>query len=108
MSRVCGTHKALGSPGRRRSDVRRTDRSAPHRVAQGAVEETADAVERQLRTPQGSVSTAECSELLGISRLSARRYLEHFAATGAVSVALRYGSAGRPERRYTWTSGAGS
>ena len=65
-------------------------------------------MERQLRTPQGSVSTAECSELLGISRLSARRYLEHFAATGAVSVALRYGSAGRPERRYTWTSGAGS
>lgn len=47
----------------------------------------------------GEVSAAECAELVGISRVSARRYLEHFLGTGAVVLRLQYG-AGRPERRY--------
>lgn len=47
----------------------------------------------------GEVSAAECAELVGISRVSARRYLEHFLSTGELAVRLQYG-AGRPERRY--------
>ncbi|MCV7423651.1 response regulator [Mycobacterium yunnanensis] len=47
----------------------------------------------------GEVSSAECAELVGISRVSARRYLEHFLGVGAVELRLQYG-AGRPERRY--------
>ena len=39
---------------------------------------------------------------VGISRVSARRYLEHFVSTGQADVRLRYGSTGRPERRYRW------
>jgi len=34
--------------------------------------------------------------------VSARRYLEHFHTTGDAGVSLRYGTAGRPERRYNW------
>jgi len=47
----------------------------------------------------GEVSAAECAELVGISRVSARRYLEHYLGTGALQLRLQYG-AGRPERRY--------
>ncbi|OPX08815.1 response regulator [Mycobacterium sp. AT1] len=47
----------------------------------------------------GEVSSAECAELVGISRVSARRYLEHFLGVGALELRLQYG-AGRPERRY--------
>ena len=47
----------------------------------------------------GEVSAAECAELVGISRVSARRYLEHFLDVGALELRLQYG-AGRPERRY--------
>lgn len=47
----------------------------------------------------GEVSAAECADLVGISRVSARRYLEHFLTTGTVGLRLQYG-AGRPERRY--------
>ncbi|BBX08479.1 response regulator [Mycolicibacterium aichiense] len=47
----------------------------------------------------GELSAAECADLVGISRVSARRYLEHFLTTGAVGLRLQYG-AGRPERRY--------
>lgn len=47
----------------------------------------------------GEVSAAECAESVGISRVSARRYLEHYLATGLLEIRLQYG-AGRPERRY--------
>ena len=49
-----------------------------------------------------SLSAAEAAGLLGISRVSARRYLEHLTETGKVEVSLRYGEVGRPERRYAW------
>ena len=58
------------------------------------------------RTPKrqetADVSAAEAASLLEISRVSARRYLEHLTETGKVEVALRYGEVGRPERRYAW------
>jgi response regulator of citrate/malate metabolism len=47
----------------------------------------------------GEVSAAECADLVGVSRVSARRYLEHYLGTGALELRLQYG-AGRPERRY--------
>ena len=50
------------------------------------------------------VSAAELAETLGMSRVSARRYLEHLVATGAAEVAPRSGSAGRPEHRYRMPS----
>jgi response regulator of citrate/malate metabolism len=46
------------------------------------------------------ISSTECAEKVGISRVSARRYLEHFVAQGRATVRLKYGGAGRPERRY--------
>lgn len=46
------------------------------------------------------LSATECGEVVGIARSSARRYLEHLVDTGAAAVRHRYGSAGRPERRY--------
>lgn len=47
----------------------------------------------------GEVSAAECAEAVGISRVSARRYLEHYLSAGILELRLQYG-AGRPERRY--------
>jgi response regulator of citrate/malate metabolism len=60
-------------------------------------------VEQVLRGHDGDLSAAECAELTELSRVSARRYLEHFVATGAATVRLRYGGTGRPERRYRWS-----
>jgi len=51
----------------------------------------------------GEVSATECAEAVGISRVSARRYLEYYLHTGALAIRLQYG-AGRPERRYRRTS----
>lgn len=68
-------------------------------LPKGLSPETADAVEAAL-TASGELSATECAEAVGISRVSARRYLEHFVARGSVTVRLQYGGAGRPERRY--------
>jgi response regulator of citrate/malate metabolism len=69
-------------------------------LPKGLSPETAEAVERTLREAGDSLSATECAEAVGISRVSARRYLEHFVAKGRAEVSLRYGSTGRPERRY--------
>lgn len=72
-------------------------------LPKGLSPETADAVEAALASA-GELSAAECAETVGISRVSARRYLEHFVARGAAVVRLQYGGAGRPERRYRTAS----
>jgi response regulator of citrate/malate metabolism len=72
-------------------------------LPKGLSGETAALVERALRAATDDVSAAECAARTDISRVSARRYLEHFVATGQADVRLRYG-AGRPERRYHWLS----
>ncbi|GAY16340.1 response regulator [Mycobacterium sp. shizuoka-1] len=71
---------------------------APKAMPKGLGAETGQLVLDAVRGA-GEVSAAECAELVGISRVSARRYLEHFLSTGTVGLRLQYG-AGRPERRY--------
>ncbi|WP_020015696.1 response regulator [Promicromonospora sukumoe] len=45
-------------------------------------------------------SAAEVAEAVGMSRVSARRYLEHLVTEGYAQVTPRYGTTGRPENRY--------
>ena len=73
--------------------------SRPVVLPKGLSPPTAESVLEALAGTEG-LSAAECAEAVGISRVSARRYLEHFVSTGQVEVRLKYGGAGRPERRY--------
>ncbi|MFH5821182.1 response regulator [Georgenia sp. AZ-5] len=97
------THRAL-SPGAEaaQTDVDRlfaTPKvSAP--LPKGLSTETLQLVEQVLTASARDLSAAEAAELSGISRVSARRYLEHLAEAGKAEVRLRYGEVGRPERRY--------
>ncbi|MEO5710957.1 MAG: response regulator [Nocardioidaceae bacterium] len=77
-------------------------RGGDKRLPKGFSPETLRLVEDTLRLEAADVSAAEAAGLLGIARVSARRYLEHLVETGKVEVSLRYGEVGRPERRYTW------
>ena len=71
-------------------------------LPKGLSGETATLVAEVLRSTE-DVSAAECAARTDISRVSARRYLEHFVSTGQADVRLKYGT-GRPERRYYWQS----
>jgi response regulator of citrate/malate metabolism len=55
--------------------------------------------ERLRETP---ASATEVADATGISRVTARRYLEHLAETGLVDRHSRYGGGGRPEVEYRW------
>lgn len=46
------------------------------------------------------VTAVELSKLLGISRSTARRYLEYLVSIKKVKTKLNYGTVGRPERQY--------
>ncbi len=72
-------------------------------LPKGMSPQTASLVANVLRQADPTVSATETAEQVGISRVSARRYLEYFSSIGQAEVTLRYGSAGRPERRYRWT-----
>lgn len=48
----------------------------------------------------GPASAAEVGARFGISRVTARRYLEHLVASGAATREPRYGTTGRPELEY--------
>ncbi|WP_326690500.1 MULTISPECIES: response regulator [unclassified Streptomyces] len=74
----------------------------PQSLPKGLTEQTCALVRRTLEAgpAEAGLSASECAERSGLSRVSARRYLEHFVATGTATVTLRYGTTGRPERRY--------
>ncbi|NLU69192.1 response regulator [Streptomyces sp. HNM0574] len=78
--------------------------TAPESAAlpKGLTPQTAALVRGTLeRSEDGEgLSASECAERSGISRVSARRYLEYFVSRGSARVTLRYGTTGRPERRY--------
>lgn len=69
-------------------------------MPKGLSPETAELVLAAVADATGELSAQECAEVVGISRVSARRYLEYFTSQGMVVVTLRYGNVGRPERRY--------
>ncbi len=71
----------------------------------GIAPETLDLVRATLQEagPDG-LSATECSERTGLARVSARRYLEQLVAQQEADVRQRYGTAGRPERRFTLRS----
>lgn len=77
-------------------------RTTPKVLPKGLTEDTSALIAAAMRSYDGDLSAGECAERIGLSRVSTRRYLEHFVDTGKAEVRLRYGSAGRPQRRYRW------
>ncbi|TDB69832.1 response regulator [Micromonospora sp. KC723] len=73
--------------------------TAPDTLPKGLVAATLDAVLDALRSRPGQ-SASEVAERTGMSRVTARRYLEHLADTGRVNRSPRYGTPGRPEVEY--------
>lgn len=56
----------------------------------------------------GPTSAVETGARLGMSRVAARRYLEHLVAESRVARSPRYGTRGRPESVYAWRGASGS
>ncbi|MEV4684254.1 response regulator [Streptomyces kurssanovii] len=65
---------------------------------------TLEAVTRTLRESAEGLTATEAAAAVGISRITARRYLEHLVTAGRAARAPQYGQIGRPELQYRWIS----
>jgi response regulator of citrate/malate metabolism len=75
-----------------------TARSLPKGLNATTLEHVRDAV-RDTRAP---LTASDVAGRCGLSRVTARRYLEHLAVEGVVTLSMRYGGTGRPEHLYAW------
>ena len=110
LQRYATDHRSLTAPTVAQTDLDRLFGAAPQRPAttrlpKGLSPESAELVAGVLRATDDDLSASECADRTGLSRVSARRYLEHFVETGRAEVRLQYGAAGRPQRRYAWRTG---
>lgn len=69
-------------------------------LPKGMSRESLDAVVQVLRSHDDAQSAAEVAKLVGASRVTARRYLEHLADVSLADRRSRYGGPGRPEVEY--------
>lgn len=75
-------------------------------LPKGLSEETLGAVIDALKSSD-EVTAAEIGEAAGVSRVTARRYLEYLTVRRMAARALRYGTKGRPEHVFRWNGTAG-
>jgi response regulator of citrate/malate metabolism len=73
-------------------------------IRKGRSSQTAELVIEAVRAAGEPITAADLAAQLGLSRATAQRYLSDLAADGRVSVALRYGTTGRPEHLYSWST----
>ena len=96
-----------GGAGASQSDVDQAFASlrAPSELPlpKGLSASTLESVQEFMKLQSGAVSASEVMEALGMSRVTARRYLEYLADAGTVSRTARYGAPGRPENEYRWS-----
>jgi response regulator of citrate/malate metabolism len=95
---VAGQHEVdrlLGGPGGLRTPAE--DR-LPKGMSRGSLESTI----ARLRGAATPLSAAELAGQVGMSRVSARRYLEYLCDVGLAHRTSRYGGTGRPEIEYSW------
>ncbi len=73
-------------------------------LPKGLTASTLALVTKTLREAPGPVSAAQLAAIIGASRVTARRYLEHLADIGSATRHNRLGGTGRPEIEYGWAS----
>jgi two-component system CitB family response regulator len=81
--------------------------SGPSDLPKGLSRHTLALVAEGLRNAEADLSAGEAAQRCGLSRVSARRYLEQLTAMGLAEVHPRYGGTGRPENGYRWVGPGG-
>jgi len=76
-------------------------------LPKGLSDSTLDLIIQVLGKSQSGLAAAAVAEAAGVSRVTARRYLDHLCQLGRAEVAMRYGGPGRPEHRYQLVSVSG-
>jgi len=75
-------------------------------LPKGLARPTLELVRRVLREAAEDLTATEVAERGHLSRVTARRYLDHLFRQGEAEIGMRYGAPGRPEHLYRWPDGA--
>ena len=102
-ARLAGTDDLGQEEVDRALGVLRTTSRSQTAVPKGMSGDTLRDVTAALRAAGGARSASEVAEVVGTSRVTARRYLEYLAGERLVRRGVRYGGSGRPEVEYVWT-----
>lgn len=78
--------------------------SHPERLPKGIDSATLEQIRQVLARSEAPLSAEQLGERMGLSRVTAWRYLEYLQQTGLAAVEVEYGSIGRPIKRYKSTS----
>lgn len=76
----------------------RSARNEP--LPKGLSDATLEVIVQVLARSQSGLPAAAVADAAGVSRVTARRYLDHLCQLGKAEVTMRYGGPGRPEHRY--------
>jgi response regulator of citrate/malate metabolism len=80
-----------------------TLRGTPARtLPKGLNATTLDHVRDAVREAGAPLTASEVAGRCGLSRVTARRYLEHLVVESIITLSMRYGGTGRPEHLYAW------
>ena len=74
----------------------------PAVLPKGLSRPTLERIVNALRVAPDGLTATAAAESVGISRITARRYLEHLVEAGRAARSPLYGQVGRPELRYRW------
>ena len=69
-------------------------------LPKGLSDATLDLIVLALGRSLSGLPAAAVADAAGVSRVTARRYLDHLCQLGRVELTMRYGGPGRPEHRY--------
>lgn len=82
--------------------LRSTDRPT---LPKGMSAPTLEVVTARLRETASGLTASAAATAAGVSRVTARRYLEYLVESGRAARTPQYGQVGRPEMRYRWSPG---
>ena len=69
-------------------------------LPKGLSDTTLNLIVQVLGKSQSGLTATAVAEAAGVSRVTARRYLDHMCQLGRAEVTMRYGGPGRPEHHY--------
>ncbi|MGH3888201.1 MAG: response regulator [Pseudonocardiaceae bacterium] len=73
-------------------------------LPKGITEQTLQEITEALTAASHGLSAAAAADVIGVSRVTARRYLEYLAENGLAQRRQHYGQVGRPEVRFSLAS----
>lgn len=75
-------------------------------LPKGLSDATLDLIVQALARSHSGLPAAAVADEAGVSRVTARRYLDHLCQLGRAELTMRYGGPGRPEHRYRLVTSA--